>query len=58
MLFVTDIAVGLKKNFAQWVLIYIYTGILLQGDKWGVIVKWVKVDMESVGVMVVLMLLG
>ena len=58
MLFVTDIAVGLKKNFAQWVLIYIYTGILLQGDKWGVIVKWVKVDMESVCVMVVLMLLG
>lgn len=58
MLFVTDIAVGLKKNFAQWVLIYIYTGILLQGDKWGVIVKWVKVDMELVCVMVVLMLLG
>jgi hypothetical protein len=58
VLFVTDIAVGLKKNFAQWVLIYIYTGILLQGDKWGVIVKWVKVDMESVCVMVVLMLLG
>jgi hypothetical protein len=55
---VTDIAVGLKKNFAQWVLIYIYTGILLQGDKWGVIVKWVKVDMELVCVMVVLMLLG
>jgi hypothetical protein len=58
VLFVTDIAVGLKKNFAQWVLIYIYTGILLQGDKWGVIVKWVKVDMELVCVMVVLMLLG
>jgi len=57
VLFVTDIAVGLKKNFAQWVLIYIYTGILLQGDKWGVIVKW-RIHLELMRVMVVRMMGG